>query len=238
MQMLLKGQYRCSVGLSSTDPASNLADWLPCAIIFQGLSQCCHSDLGKEFWNRPFYVPSSSHVPELHHSMMFNSYNFIAFLKEFKKLSRPAVKINSLFRLYWTWVNKFCFHSKRLLTLWGKGRGLCRPPPKIRGFFIGTRKSKSVILTILLCLYRLTQLKECIKFNLIYYFHNMFRPFFGHHQANTIVYQMFFWIAIILLLIWGHIYNNCSGGWQYWYSSISHIKLLHIKILKIVKNLN
>jgi hypothetical protein len=49
--------------------------------------------------------------------------------------------------------------------------------------------------TILLCLYRLTQLKEFIIFNLIYWFHNMFRPFFGHHQVYTIVYQMLFRIA-------------------------------------------
>jgi hypothetical protein len=72
----------------------------------------------------------------------------------------------------------------------------------------------NLVQTILLCLYRLTQLKECITFNSIYWFHNMFRQFFGHHQVNTIVYQMLFWIATILLLIWAHIYNNCSGGWQ------------------------
>jgi hypothetical protein len=41
--------------------------------------------------------------------------------------------------------------------------------------------------TILLCLYRLTQLKEFISFNLIYWYH-MFRPFFSHHQVNTTVY--------------------------------------------------
>jgi hypothetical protein len=66
--------------------------------------------------------------------------------------------------------------------------------------------------TILLCLYLPTQRKEGTTFNSIYWFHNMFRPFFRHHRVNTIVYQMLFWIATISLLRWAHIYNNCSGG--------------------------
>jgi hypothetical protein len=44
------------------------------------------------------------------------------------------------------------------------------------------------------------------------YYHNMFRQFFGHHQVNTTVYQRSFELQTILLLIWAHIYNNCSGG--------------------------
>jgi hypothetical protein len=71
--------------------------------------------------------------------------------------------------------------------------------------------------TILLCLYRLTQLKECTTLNSIYWFHNMFRLFFGHYQVNTTVYQMLFWIVTILLLIWAHIHNNCCGGQLYWH---------------------
>jgi hypothetical protein len=64
--------------------------------------------------------PSSSYVPELLHSMMFNSHNFKASLKEFKKLSRPVGKTNSFFRLYWTCMNMFCLHSTRLLTMGGR----------------------------------------------------------------------------------------------------------------------
>jgi hypothetical protein len=56
---------------------------------------------------------------------------------------------------------------------------------------------------------------------------------FRHHQVNATVYKCSFELQTILRFIWAHIYNNYSGGWQYWYSSILHIKLLNIKILKI-----
>jgi hypothetical protein len=87
--------------------------------------------------------------------------------------------------------------------------------------------------SILLCLHRLTQLKECVTFNLIYWYHNMFWPFSVIIRWIQLFTKCFFELQTILLLIWAHIYNNCSGGWQYWHPSILHIKLSDSKTLKL-----
>jgi hypothetical protein len=89
---------------------------------------------------------SSSYVPELRHSMMFNTHNFKASLEDLKKWSGPVVKTNSLFPLCLTWVSKFCLHSTRLINLGGGGNYYPPPTekdiriPKIRVFRIRTSK--------------------------------------------------------------------------------------------------